>query len=453
MEDYNPQIKPEYVQSWEFGLQRPLGTNTVLEVRYVGNHGVDLWSAVNLNEVNVVENNFTKEFQNAQSNLAIANGISVAQLLTPGTKLTTNNFGNTGLAGQLAVPILLTALGTTNDQTTATQLTQGTVGATASAIATNATRMANLTKALYPANFFQVNPLNGGASTEMTNRNSSTYNSGQVEIRRRLAGGLQLQGSYTFSKSLTDANTPTIRNWGGDKGPTTFDIRHGIKATWIYQLPFGQGRPLLYSAHGVLGKVVSGWEMAGVGRLQSGSPTNITSGRGTFNVGDGGVVLHNITAAQVQSEMGITHTSQINANGSVTGTVYLLPQSLVQNTLAAFALGTGTLDPTAPYIGPCTTAGQICNHFFYWGPWLSKWDVSLVKRTQIKERLNFELRVQALNVFNHPNILSPGGSATGGNISSAVGTAFGQTTAAFRDFNNTNDPGGRTLEFVARLNF
>ncbi len=453
VEDYNPSIKPEYVQSWEFGLQRPLGRNTVIELRYVGNHGTDLWSAVNLNEVNTVENKFTTEFQNAQNNLAIANGISLAQLLTPGTKLTTNNFGSTGLAGQVAVPILQTALGTTNDQTTATQLTQGVVGTTANGIATNATRMANLTKAGYAINFFQVNPLNGGASTEMTNRNSSTYNSGQIEIRRRLAGGLQVQGSYAYSKSLTDANTPTLRNWGGEKGPASFDIRHGIKATWIYQLPFGQGRSFLSGAHGVLGKVVGGWEMAGVGRLQSGSPTNITSGRGTFNSGDGGIVLHNITAAQLQSDMAITHTSQVGSTGSVTGTVYLLPQSLVSNTLAAFALNSATLDPNAPYIGPCTTAGQLCDHVFYWGPWLSKWDVSLVKRTQIKERLNFELRVQALNVFNHPNILSPGGTATGGNISSAVSTSFGQTTAAFRDFNNTNDPGGRTLEFVARLNF
>jgi len=77
----------------------------------------------------------------------------------------------------------------------------------------------------------------------------------------------------------------------------------------------------------------------------------------------------------------------------------------------------------------------------------------MIKKTQIKERLNIEFRVQALNVFNHPNVLSPGGSSTNGSINSTVGSGFGQTTAAFRDFNNTNDPGSRTLEFVLRLNF
>jgi len=453
VEDYNPSIKPEYVESWTFGLQRPIGKNTVIEVRYVGNHGVDLWSAVNLNEVNILENGFLTQFQAAQNNLAIANGISVAQLLNPATKLTTNNFGNSGLPGQMNVPILTTAIGTSNDQTTATQLQQGLAGATANAIATNATRMANLVKANYPVNFFQVNPNNGGNSTEMTNRNSSTYNSGQVEVRRRLAGGLQIQGSYAFSRSLTDANVPTLRNWGGEKGPTTFDIRHGFKATWVYQLPFGQGRTYLSSAHGLLQRIVGGWETDGVGRLQSGTPTNLLSGRDTFNQNDGGVVLHNITAKQLQSEMGLNFTSQINASGVVTGTAYYLPQSFVQNTLAAFAIS-GTLNPDAPYLGPCNTAGQVCDHLFLWGPWLSKWDVSMVKRTQIRERFNVEFRAQALNVFNHPNILSPGGALNNpGSDNGTVSSSFGQTTAAFRDFNNTNDPGSRTLEFVLRVQF
>ncbi len=46
----------------------------------MGNHGVDLWAPVNLNEVNTVENTFLTQFQAAQNNLAIANGISVPQL-------------------------------------------------------------------------------------------------------------------------------------------------------------------------------------------------------------------------------------------------------------------------------------------------------------------------------------------------------------------------------------
>ena len=159
------------------------------------------------------------------------------------------------------------------------------------------------------------------------------------------------------------------------------------------------------------------------------------------------MVLHNITASQLQSEMGIYKTSNVSSNGAVTGTAWYLPQSLVQNTLAAFAIS-GTLDPNAPYIGPAQTAGQEGDRIFLYGPWISKWDVSLVKTTKIRESLNMEFRVQALNIFNFTNFELPNG---GGAVS--IGSSFGQTTTAFRDLNNTNDPGSRTVEFVLRLNF
>ena len=76
-----------------------------------------------------------------------------------------------------------------------------------------------------------------------------------------------------------------------------------------------------------------------------------------------------------------------------------------------------------------------------------------MKRTQIKERLNFEFRVQALNVFNHPNIAIVAAALRAAASAARSGSSFGQTTTAFRDLNNTNDPGARSLEFVARLNF
>src|SRR6185312_15378227 len=68
---YDPNLRMEYVQSWDFGVQRELGPNTAVEVRYVGNHGTDLFRVLNLNEVNIFENSFLQQFQQAQQNLAI----------------------------------------------------------------------------------------------------------------------------------------------------------------------------------------------------------------------------------------------------------------------------------------------------------------------------------------------------------------------------------------------
>src|SRR5262249_29314199 len=54
--EFDQNLRPGYVQSWTFSFQRELGKNTVLDVRYVGNHGTKLWRQINLNEVNIFEN-------------------------------------------------------------------------------------------------------------------------------------------------------------------------------------------------------------------------------------------------------------------------------------------------------------------------------------------------------------------------------------------------------------
>src|SRR6185295_10619617 len=120
--DFAPNLKLGYVQSWNIGWQRELGRNTVVETRYTGNHGVHLWRQYDLNEVNIVENGFRNEFLAAQNNLRIARGGDINK----NTSVT--NFGNQGLAGQQAVPILQTALGTTSDTTIASNLMLGQAG-------------------------------------------------------------------------------------------------------------------------------------------------------------------------------------------------------------------------------------------------------------------------------------------------------------------------------------
>jgi hypothetical protein len=227
---------------------------------------------------------------------------------------------------------------------------------------------------------------------------------------------------------------------------------------WVYELPFGNKRHYLsHIGNPVLRKAAEGWELASVTRVQSGSPIRLTSGRSTFNGGEAGVILHNITASQLQDMMSIRKVNLAATSTSpALGAVYYLPQSLVDNTLAAFELGGKTLNnlnPNAPYIGPADQAGQLGQRVFLYGPWQQKWDFSLVKRTSIGEHANVEFRMQALNAFNLTNFLlfTPGNGVTttlGVNSSS-----FGQTSGAYRDLSNTNDPGGRIVEFSLRLNF
>ncbi len=462
LNEFSPNLKVGYVQSWDLGFQRELTRDTVIEFRYVGNHGTDLWRTTNMNEVNVFENGLLADFQAAQNNLAIANGVSnVSQLST--TNLKSTNYGNQGLPGQRAIPIIQTGLGTVTDQTTATRLVQGQVGALGNTLATTATNLNRLTAAGYPVNMFQVNPTINSAANLVVNGGDTNYHSLQIEAKRRMSLGLLFQASYVWSHGISNelsqgrgGGFTTFRNVGLDKGPSPFDIRHGIKLNWIYELPFGSKRRFLGNlGNPVARKVIEGWELASVTRIQSGSPIKLLSGRATFNGADSGVVLHNLTTSQLQSMMSIRKTT--NAQGI--GQVYYLPQPLIDNTLAAFETGGKTLanlDPNAPYIGPANTAGQLGSSIFLYGPWQQKWDISVVKKTHINERFNLEFRAQALNFINRTNFLLFGTTAGPGNgitTTTTIGSAFGQTQGAYRDTSNTNDPGGRIIEFVMRLNF
>jgi hypothetical protein len=463
--DFDPHLRTGYVQSWDIGIQREITRDTVLEIRYVGNHGTDLWRQINLNEINIYENGFLNEFKTAQSNLALARGCAPSDAVCMSANRSKSN-QYFGLPGQQPLPMIFTALASNNDATSALQIEQGQAGALANAIATNATRMARLTAAGAPVNLFQVNPtlVSGMANLEVNGGNSN-YHGLQVEVRRRLSKGLLVQGSYVWSHSISNEQSQgigtsftTMHDVGYDKGPSPFDIRQAVKLNWVYELPFGAKRHFFSRvSNPVARKALEGWQLASVTRIQSGSPIRLTSGRMTFNQNDSGVILHNLTVSQLQDMMKIRKvTLPATANSGPLGAVYYLPQSLVDNTNAAFEVNGKTLanlDKNAPYIGPADQPGQESERVFLYGPWQQKWDFSLGKKTSIGERANVEFRMQALNAFNLTNFLLfvPGSGIT--TTLAANNASFGQTSGAYKDLSNTNDPGGRIIEFSLRFNF
>jgi len=444
---FDPNLKLGYVQSWNIGFQREIGKNSVLEVRYTGNHGTGLWRQVSLNEANAIESGLLTDWNNAYNNLMIARK----------TNPTSTNFGNQGLAGQVDIPIIKTAYGSTNSAVFTNWLLKQQVGVYANSFATNMTRYNRLIAAGYPANMFMVNPaVSGGNSWIIGNWGHSYYDALQFDFRRRMTAGLMLQGSYTWGKALADgamsdgavySEPSTFRNTRLDRGPSDYDIRHTIKIAAIYELPFGANKRFFSSANSVVRRIVEGWEVAGVNRNQSGTPMLLNSTYETLNQNESGVVLHNMTASQLQSMMSVRKVTA--ADG--TGLVYYLPQSLIDNSNAAFQINGKTLsdlDSSAPYIGPPTTAGQLGYRVFLYGPWQNHFDVSVMKRTQIKENVNLEFTAQALNVLNLTNFQLP--KASDQNLASAN---FGVTTSAYTDLSNAQDPGARMIEFRIRLNF
>jgi hypothetical protein len=141
----------------------------------------------------------------------------------------------------------------------------------------------------FPIRFMQ--PQYGALSTWATVGNSN-YNALAVSFRQRLSS-LILDFNYTWSHSLDDASglqTETgYGNWqtNGSFIPNAlrqrdnyassdFDVRHGINADVVWQLPFGKGQSFAANAGGVTNAIIGGWQISGIFRWNTGLPTGIS---------------------------------------------------------------------------------------------------------------------------------------------------------------------------------
>ncbi|NWG13940.1 MAG: TonB-dependent receptor [Acidobacteria bacterium] len=429
---FDPNLRVPYVQQWSFGIEREVARGWVLEARYVGNHAIKVFRAVNYNEVNIFENGFLDEFKNAKKNLDI--NIANAKGST---------FANNNLPGQVALPIfstLLTGLSASSgfsNSTFVNNLNLGNVGATASTLAFSSTYRTN--RANLAPNFFVVNP-NAAFARVLTNSSFSNYNSLQVELRKRMSHGLYLQAGYTFSKALTDSEGSqsnledfrTLRDLRLDRHRASFDQTHRFISNFIYELPIGTGRRWLSSGITPLRKMIEGWQIGGIINWQTGGPVSIYSNRSTFNAANPGLNPAQLTGAsfeQIRSAMGVYKTEQ--------GVFFIDPNLLnvtvspTTGKLTGATLKEGLLGAPAP-----GTFGNMPRNNIT-GPPFSQFDFSITKRTYYAERRNIELKVNFLNAFNHPN--------------------FAFTSVIFDDANfariSATRGGARIITFILSLNF
>ena len=143
-----------------------------------------------------------------------------------------------------------------------------------------------------------ANPSLGSGWTWISSATSS-YNSLQADLRKRLSNGLDLRVVYTFAKSLDDgdslnasgaSNAPGLaedaRHLALDRGPSTFDIRNALSVNSLYQLPFGTGRQSLAHPGRVAGLLLNEWALSGIYTFQTGYPFNPELSFNPSNNGD-----------------------------------------------------------------------------------------------------------------------------------------------------------------------
>jgi hypothetical protein len=446
----NPNIRQPYVEQWNFGIQRQIGSGSALEIRYVGNLSLHQWLGYNLNEVNVYENGFLQEFTNAQNNLRINQASGKG-----------NTFANNGLPGQAALPIFTAAFGgatssnfsnsgyITNLQTGAAGSLAGTLAGTPAFFCnmvgsaqfapclTN--RGINAPGAGYPINFFQANPYAAGGSVNYLDAaGSSNYHALQIDFRQRLTHGMQFNVNYTWGHSLGVAaqngiqgqnNTIyyTQRNFRLNYGPSLFDIRHVVHASGTYDLPFGKGRAYLNSSK-LADYTAGGWTIGTIVSMQSGNPALLGGGYFTVNGNDAGINLNGISVSNLQSMVG--------AYRSGNPWVTLFDPKLIAANGAA----------NSSYLTPAATAGVLGYRPYVYGPGWYNIDLSVNKSVPIRESIRFTFQAELLNATNHPTFSFNTNNVNQNNLG-VLGTSFGQTV------NGNFFSAARRVEFRANIEF
>ncbi len=422
---FNPELQTPYSQTWAGGVRRKVTRDIGLEVRYVGTRHLQGWNTFDLNEADITANGFINEFRNAQANLQAniraGRGSSFAYF-GPGTGTTPLpvylaylNGVNAANAGNAA--LYTGASWTSTDFTNAMAVYNPNPFTPAGTSATtgldgDATRRANAAAAGLPRNFFRLNPDVAGAQIE-SNSGYTRYDGLQMEATKRLSHGFLVQGSYTFGNSYTSSRyslkAPRIKTLqtGGEAGVT-----HALKANWVFELPFGNGRRFLGSTSGLVERLVGGWELDGIVRIQSGRLLDFGNVR---LVGMSDKDLRNAIKLREYAATGINATAPVN--------IYLLPQDIMENTIKAFSVsatsltGYGSLGaPSGRYLAPANGPDCIetiasgygdCGErsLVITGPRYERVDISAVKRTRLWGRTTFEFRADMLNAFNHPNFV------------------------------------------------
>jgi Carboxypeptidase regulatory-like domain/TonB dependent receptor len=233
----------------------------------------------------------------------------------------------------------------------------------------------------------------------VTNNGFSSYDSLQVEFTRKLAHGFEAYASYTYSHSIDNASSDQVDAIPAqfleayiDKGDSDFDVRHTFNGAFVYTVPVPK-----------MGKVANAfldnWSIQAIFRAQSALPFNILAAN-PQDVADpsfyGSTPRANLVPGQPLFLYGSSFPGGKEANP------------------AAFTV-----------LNPGQVQGDLGRNSLR-GFGLTQFDFSLMRRFKIRDKAAIEFRVEAFNIFNHPNFSNPSG------FNDYVGAAyFGQSQQMF----------------------
>jgi hypothetical protein len=410
---FDQNLKVATVHQWNVTIQRELPWGFVLQTGYVGNRGERLYSQTDVNQITSTP--ILGSFTAMQSNYA--KGCKPDGTGCP-----------TGITGA-SVPLVTNGILTStflNSSTTITDIQQNAAGNFAGRI-----EQTTLNAHLRPDQQFS-------SIIMVSNKADSIFHSWQTSVRKRFSAGLLLNFAYTYGKVIDDQSgdpigtsynpsTSTVmdsNNLRLDRGRADFNQKSVATLTWIYELPFGKGKPWMTTSNPLVQAVLGGWALQGFNSNMSGEPFSISSGAKTYQYG-------------------------IASRAALSGTT--VPSASLQPGVLGPVFFQGT---TGFQVAAAGTTGIGRNT--YTGPGFWDMDGALSKSFSLNENVKMTFRAEAFNALNHANFRKLGSTSVGSTsiLSTNFGTACCQTQSTSTSTAIvSNGEAYRVMQLVLKLSF
>jgi Carboxypeptidase regulatory-like domain len=267
---------------------------------------------------------------------------------------------------------------------------------------------------LYPLN------RNIGTTSGTNSIGIGAYDALQASVRQRPSEGLEFLASYTYGKALSDNVGYYGVGWGQtavqgfyyldstdprrDYGPSPYDVRHLFSLAGNYELPFGSGRK--FDMSGAKDLILGGWQMNGILQIRTGLA----------------LTVYDSTGRSLQA----TRSNE-------------RPNRTCRGDISGAGVDDRWLDINCFQHAPAGQFGDSGVGILH-GPGFWNLDFGVSKDVRFGNSRYVTFRIEAFNVFNHPNFALQQGSAD-----------IGDPTSFGRILNTFSAP--RIIELVAKFTY
>jgi len=273
----------------------------------------------------------------------------------------------------------------------------------------------------------------------LQNVGQASYDALTAKVEHRFHNGFNVLASYTFSKTLTDADAiqpyySTLQNQGGTQNPydhkaekavSNEDIPQNLVVSYLYELPMGKGKQFLANMPKPVDAVVSGWRVSGVQRYLSGQPISFFGANGIPGMDNG--IRPNRVKSQAAKRSGAFNPFSFKNDGT-SGYNH-----------ASGACTTGYWNCSA-FVDPNPTPGLYVPYVFGNMPRNSAdirgfgfydEDLGINKAIPITERIKVDFRGEMFNAFNRHAFNKPDSGVQDDNFGQVTSTLLGPRNVQF----------------------